>query len=526
MRLLGQMSEEERLEFEQETGIRTAGALRIVEEARATAEQMIQTAIREVQEVIGPHGSVTRVQAGGVRVSRSGIAVFEDGIMKTVMESDGDFHVGSDTGLPATTSFSVFTNEQTYNNELMGAGDLLIGDNTSGALNVWYDADEGELHFRVGRLTSFFMDTLGGIKTNDPSSVTGGDLNLVNEATGKAIKLYIELTDLSTPYLAWKENPSVANATYLEIAKGAAGGRVAFGLDHFIDFLNTAGTGSATVYFNERNKDIDFNVQGATDDNLLYIDAGLDAVAIGGAADGDYKLTVYGNINLSAGSNFYIGEENIITTLQNGWINAAGTTWTRTGDHTFTMSGDVTAAYRKGTKVRYKDGGAYEYGVVASSSHSAGTTTITLITNTDYAMAAATITDNYISYIENPEGWPDWFNYTPTLTGFSADPTSSVYRWRAQNKSVKVAVRQGADGTSNATSFTITIPVAAATITNMAWDGTAGGRDNGAALTTMCRLSIVSAATAMSIFPNGSGTALWTNANGKRITAGIIEYEM
>jgi hypothetical protein len=96
-----------------------------------------------------------------------------------------------------------------------------------------------------------------------------------------------------------------------------------------------------------------------------------------------------------------------------GWIEISAT-WTRTGNHTFTVSGDVTATYRTGTRVRYKDGGAYEYGVVQSSSYSAPNTTVTLATNDDYAMAAATITDTAISYIENPEGYPHWFNYTPT----------------------------------------------------------------------------------------------------------------
>lgn len=96
-----------------------------------------------------------------------------------------------------------------------------------------------------------------------------------------------------------------------------------------------------------------------------------------------------------------------------GWI-AVTETWTRTGNHTFTVSGNLTTKYRKGTKVRYRDGGGDEYGVVGSSSYSSPNTTVTLITNTDYAMAATTITDTYISYIENPEGYPHWFNFVPS----------------------------------------------------------------------------------------------------------------
>lgn len=107
-----------------------------------------------------------------------------------------------------------------------------------------------------------------------------------------------------------------------------------------------------------------------------------------------------------------------------GWI-AIAHTWTRTGNHTYTISGsDLTAYYRKGTKVRYKDGGAYEYGVIGSSSFASSTTTVNLIPNTDYAMAATTITDTYLSYIENPQGFPATFNYAATLTSAGGTITS------------------------------------------------------------------------------------------------------
>jgi hypothetical protein len=107
-----------------------------------------------------------------------------------------------------------------------------------------------------------------------------------------------------------------------------------------------------------------------------------------------------------------------------GWI-LCSETWTRTGNHTFTVAGDLTAKYRKGAKVRYKDGGAYEYGTVISSSYSSPNTTVTLATNTDYVMAATTITDTYISYMENPEGFPKTFSFTPATTCAGTNPSYS-----------------------------------------------------------------------------------------------------
>jgi hypothetical protein len=116
-----------------------------------------------------------------------------------------------------------------------------------------------------------------------------------------------------------------------------------------------------------------------------------------------------------------IGITEINTILSSLWLPRSET-WTRLGNHSFSVSGDQTAIFRKGTKIRYKDGGGYEYGVVINSSYSSPNTTVTLATNTNYAMAAATITDKYISYGENPEGYPDWFDYSATLTAPGGTP--------------------------------------------------------------------------------------------------------
>jgi len=102
--------------------------------------------------------------------------------------------------------------------------------------------------------------------------------------------------------------------------------------------------------------------------------------------------------------------------------NADSNTWTRTGNYTFTVSGDVSAILAKGTFLRWKDGGAYKYGVVLSSVFSSPNTTITMITNNDYLMAAATITDNYFSY-GNPPDFPSRFAYTPTWASNVTQPS-------------------------------------------------------------------------------------------------------
>lgn len=147
-----------------------------------------------------------------------------------------------------------------------------------------------------------------------------------------------------------------------------------------------------------------------------------------------------------------------------GWT-AASETWTRTGNHTFTIATDVTAKYKKGTKIKYKDGGAFEFGVIHTSAYSSPNTTVTLIVTSDYAMAAATITDKYISYQNTAQGFPDGFTFTTTLTGFSVNPTT-LCRWSVHGHVLRLAAFQGLDGTSNATTLTFSSPVTALNVTN------------------------------------------------------------
>jgi hypothetical protein len=100
-----------------------------------------------------------------------------------------------------------------------------------------------------------------------------------------------------------------------------------------------------------------------------------------------------------------------------GWDEQTET-WTRTGNFTFTVATDRTAVYTKGTKVRYKDGGSYEYGVIVSSAFTT-VTTVTLATNSDYAMAAATLTNTAISYALNPQGYPSEYNWAASITNLT-----------------------------------------------------------------------------------------------------------
>lgn len=164
-----------------------------------------------------------------------------------------------------------------------------------------------------------------------------------------------------------------------------------------------------------------------------------------------------------------------------GWIEKTDT-WTRTGDHTFTISGDVTAIYRKGAKIRYKDGGSFEYGVIGSSSYSSPNTTINLIPNSDYAMAAATITDKAVSYISDPESFPTAFNYAGSWTAVTTNPTIGdgiiTAKWIPVGHStilVKFRVVMGSTTTYGSGNYNFSIPIASTNVyTSVAIETAAG----------------------------------------------------
>jgi len=68
---------------------------------------------------------------------------------------------GQDVSAAGTTSMAVLHIDQTYNSESLGAGDLIIGDNTAAKANVLWDKSAGTLLFRGGTTTEGYIDTTG-----------------------------------------------------------------------------------------------------------------------------------------------------------------------------------------------------------------------------------------------------------------------------------------------------------------------------------------------------------------------------
>jgi len=169
-----------------------------------------------------------------------------------------------------------------------------------------------------------------------------------------------------------------------------------------------------------------------------------------------------------------------------GWTNSEDT-WVYVSASSFKVTGkNVTSMFRKGTKIKLVQSSTWKYFYVVSSSFSTDTT-ITITGGSDYTLANSTISSPRYSYAENPQTFPQWFNWTPTLTGYAVNPTNTVYRFNISGGKVFVSVREVTNGTSNATTIHITLPVTAATITNQIWMYPAAYVDNNVISTTWGR---------------------------------------
>lgn len=153
----------------------------------------LESTVRDVGTAVGQSGHITRVTAGNVIFGETdGIKLLNPSIGRYSidLQSDGDAFFGSDTSAPDHTALAIFSNSQRYNGELFGAGDLLVGDNSSGKANLQWDASTGRLNFRGGTTTNAYISaagylnatgaTISGTITAAAGSIGGWTINATN----------------------------------------------------------------------------------------------------------------------------------------------------------------------------------------------------------------------------------------------------------------------------------------------------------------------------------------------------------
>lgn len=143
-----------------------------------------------------------------------------------------------------------------------------------------------------------------------------------------------------------------------------------------------------------------------------------------------------------------------------GWTDT-GESWTYASATTITVPSDATTKYQVGDKVRLvqpTDGTKY-FNIVAVAA-----TTLTIIANDDYDLDNEAITSPYYSRIENPFGWPEWFDYTPTYSGNGSmtwtSVTTTFAKFRIVGNYINVLVQaSGTTGGTANTSLQATSPI-------------------------------------------------------------------
>jgi hypothetical protein len=180
-------------------------------------QRQIDETTRELTDVVGMGGSISRAYSGGVQIrTGAGMEAVSGGVRRTQVEPDGDLFIGYDIDDPAGVSFAVFVNAQEYNTEDMEEGDLLIGDNSPDQSNVKWDASEGQFQFRAGTTVKSYMDTDGSLVVTlaeiggfvvDGDSITAdtGAVGLssnTDEAFGDNIRFWAgDATAFNAPFL-------------------------------------------------------------------------------------------------------------------------------------------------------------------------------------------------------------------------------------------------------------------------------------------------------------------------------------
>lgn len=153
-----------------------------------------------------------------------------------------------------------------------------------------------------------------------------------------------------------------------------------------------------------------------------------------------------------------------------GWISDS-TTWTYASATSFTIAGaDETTTFTKGTRIRLTNDSSVKYFFVTSSSFSTDTT-VNVYGGTDYTLASGAITATSYSYAQNPQGYPTWFNYTPTYTGSASmtfeSVTTNEAKFKADGSSITLSVyAAGTTGGTASTELNASLPVTA-TSTNL-----------------------------------------------------------
>jgi len=148
----------------------------------------------------------------------------------------------------------------------------------------------------------------------------------------------------------------------------------------------------------------------------------------------------------------------ILQGIVDGWISA-NETWAYASATTITVPTGATAKYAKGDKLKLTQTTVKYFYVIGVTD-----TVLTVVGNGAVVVTNAAISANYYSHIENPNGFPAYFTWTPTWTSeggaFTNNPTLAFARFYITGGYCHVAVNATYDATSGGSGRTqLSFPV-------------------------------------------------------------------
>ena len=134
-----------------------------------------------------------------------------------------------------------------------------------------------------------------------------------------------------------------------------------------------------------------------------------------------------------------ISKKVTMANLVGGWIGVADT-WTYVNAFQVTIPAGGTSFYSVGDKIRLTQTTVKYFSVVAVAD-----TLLTITAGTSYTLANAAISAVAYSKATNPVGWPEWFNFTSTVsgsTGSAGTYAETVYqsRFSVSGRTCKVVI--------------------------------------------------------------------------------------
>ena len=307
--------------------------------------------------------------ADNVYITTSGVQFMDNGVTKVYIQTDGDVFVGSNLAAAATTYLALFATVQTYNSESMTAGDILIGNNSSGKPNLFWDASATQLKFRAGTTANLYINTTGQLVTgagnvildNNGLTLAAGDI------TATKVKWNDGSSDVSSITAA---SPGTVTDLYIRVHGGGTNTiHLNTGLAE-LTVEDTATTDEIAIYFSSLRKYY-FRTDVASINPSSYTYFGSDVrMALGlhvGSSTDATPDDIRADADIVAGGGIYAGA--VAGEPGTGEIHATNGLWVNETTNSKNTQGLTLNQGNNGDEILSIKAGSFNHGMTATTEY-------------------------------------------------------------------------------------------------------------------------------------------------------------